>query len=333
VPSWRATKDISLKDDLLEEVGRMIGYESITPQAPLVASAAPPENPARLYHRRIRNIAAAQGFIEVYNYSFVSEEMIREFQFKPEEHVRVTNPIASDQTLLRTSLLPAIRKNVLENSRWRNSFRLFEIGREIHPRSEGLPEEIPHFAAAMYEPEGDGVVSLFELKRLAECLMPGCEVRAVPARVFEHPERSVQVRWRGEDMGRLFEMHPSLGVEGRAAVLDLDLAAMQRLDGREKRYQPLRRFPTSAFDLSVVTGLREPAGDIERRLAAAAGSDLVEIEFVRQYTGAPLPEDRKSVSYRLTVGANDRTLSSEEVAAVRDRVIEAVRQAGYELRV
>jgi phenylalanyl-tRNA synthetase beta chain len=333
VPSWRATKDISLKDDLLEEVGRMIGYESITPQAPLVASAAPPENPARLYHRRIRNIAAAQGFIEVYNYSFVSEEMIREFQFKPEEHVRVTNPIASDQTLLRTSLLPAIRKNVLENSRWRNSFRLFEIGREIHPRSEGLPEEIPHFAAAMYEPEGDGVVSLFELKRLAECLMPGCEVRAMPARVFEHPERSVQVRWRGEDMGRLFEMHPSLGVEGRAAVLDLDLAAMQRLDGREKRYQPLRRFPTSAFDLSVVTGLREPAGDIERRLAAAAGSDLVEIEFVRQYTGAPLPEDRKSVSYRLTVGANDRTLSSEEVAAVRDRVIEAVRQAGYELRV
>jgi phenylalanyl-tRNA synthetase beta chain len=82
-----------------------------------------------------------------------------------------------------------------------------------------------------------------------------------------------------------------------------------------------------------MAGLREPAGDIERRLIAAAGNDLVEIEFVRQYIGAPLPENRKSVSYRLTAGAPDRTLSSEEVAAIRNRVIEAMRQAGYELRV
>ena len=133
-------------------------------------------------------------------------------------------------------------------------------------------------------------------------------------------------------MGRLFELHPSLGVEGRAAILDLDLALLERLHRREVRYQPLRRFPTSAFDLSVVTALREPAGDIERRLLAAAGSDLVEIEFVRQYIGAPLPEDRKSVSYRLTVGAPDRTLSSDEVAAIRTRVIEALHHSGYELR-
>jgi phenylalanyl-tRNA synthetase beta chain len=84
--------------------------------------------------------------------------------------------------------------------------------------------------------------------------------------------------------------------------------------------------------LSVVAALREPAGGIQRRLTEAAGSDLVEIEFVRQYIGAPLPDNRKSVSYRLTVGASDRTLSSDEVAAIRNRVIEAMRQAGYELR-
>ena len=89
----------------------------------------------------------------------------------------------------------------------------------------------------------------------------------------------------------------------------------------------------SAFDLSVVAGLREPSSHIERQLINAAGSDLVEIEFVRVYTGDPLPEDRKSVSYRLTVAAPDRTLSSDEVAAIRNRVIDAMRAAGYELRV
>ena len=332
VPSWRATKDVSIKDDLLEEVGRMLGYDSITPRAPLIESVVPPDNPMRAYQRKVRGMAAAQGFTEVYNYSFISEDMAYAFGFPAEAHVRVTNPISSDQTLLRLSLLPGIRKNILENSRHFQSFRLFEIGREIHPSHELLPEEIPHFAAAIYAREGDGAAPLLELKRLAECLMPECEVRLSAARPFEHPQRAATVHWRGENIGRLFELHPSLGVEDRAAILDLDLAVMQRLDRREVRYQPLRRFPTSAFDLSVVAALREPADDIERRLKAAAGSDLVEIEFVRQYTGSPLPEDRKSVSYRLTAGAADRTLSSDEVAAIRNRVIEAMRQAGYELR-
>jgi phenylalanyl-tRNA synthetase beta chain len=175
----------------------------------------------------------------------------------------------------------------------------------------------------MYAREGDGRESLFELKRLAECLMDGCEARLAAARPFEHPERAAIISWRGEDVGRLFELHPLLGVEGRAAILDLDLTKMEKLDVRERRYQPWSRFPISAFDISVAAGLRELAVDIERRLAAAAGSDLVEIEFLREYTGAPLPPDRKSVTFRLTVGASDRTLSSEEVAAIRERVIAA----------
>jgi phenylalanyl-tRNA synthetase beta chain len=334
VPSWRATKDISIKDDLLEEVGRMVGYESITPQAPLIESVVPPESASRLYLRGVRNMAAAQGFTEVYNYSFVTEEMVRAFDMHVAEHVAVTNPIASDQTLLRASLLPAIRKNILDNSRHFQSFRLFEIGREIHAHNRELPEEVPHFVAAMYAREGDGSASLFELKRLAECLMEGCQARLAPARPFEHPERAAIIAWQGEDVGRLFELHPSLGIEGRAAILDLDLAKMEKLGQQEgRRYQALRRFPVSAFDLSVLAGLHEPSGDIERRLSSAAGSDLADIEFVRTYTGAPLPQDRKSVSYRLTVAAPDRTLSSEEVAAIRNRVIESMRAGGYELRV
>jgi phenylalanyl-tRNA synthetase beta chain len=338
VPSWRATKDISLKDDLLEEVGRMLGYESITPQAPLIEAVVPPESASRLYLRSVRNMAAAQGFTEVYNYSFVTEEMVRAFGMDAAEHVGVTNPIASDQTLLRASLLPAIRKNILDNSRHFGSFRLFEIGREIHAQGRDLlngelPNEVPHLVAAIYAREGDGSAALFELKHLAECLMDGCQVRLAPARPFEHPERAAIIIRQGEEVGRLFELHPSLIAEGRAAILDLDLAKMEKLAHPERRYQALRRFPVSAFDLSVVAGLREASGEIERRLSDAAGSDLAALEFVRVYSGPPLPDGRKSVSYRLTVAAPDRTLSSEEVSAIRNRVMEAMRAAGYELRV
>ena len=331
IPSWRATKDISIKDDLLEEVGRMVGYESITPQAPLIKSVVPPESASRVFVRAVRNMAAAQGFTEVYNYSFVTEEMAREFNLDISGHVGVANPIVADQTLLRASLLPAIRKNILDNSRHFQSFRLFEIGLEIHAqngdlRERDLPQEIPHFAAAIYAREGDGSASLFELKHLAECLMDGCEARLVTARPFEHPERAATIAWQGADVGRLFELHPSLGVEGRAAILDIDVAKMEKLASRQDpRYQPLRRFPTSSFDVTVEMPVRTPAAFTEQELVKAAGSDLVEIKFLREYTGPPLSVGRKSVSYRLTVGSADHTLSSEEVRAIDDRVKSAIR--------
>ncbi len=332
VPSWRATKDISIKDDLLEEVGRMVGYDSITPVAPRVAATVPPSDAARIYHRRIRNLLAHQGFTEVHNYSFVSEEMARAFQMASDAHLAVANPIASNQTLMRRSLIPGIWNNILENSKHLSNFRLFEIGREIQKKESGLPGETPHLAAALYSRD-DGAAGLFELKRVAECVLPGAEARPAAARPFEHPERAATIEWRGQTVGRLFELHPSLGVDGRAAILDIDLTAALLLDTAAKQHQPLRRFPTSAFDLSVVSAIREPVGAIERRLRDLGGSDVIGIEFVRQYNGAPLPEDRKSVSYRITAGAPDRTLSSEDVAAIRTRLIEGMQSAGYELRV
>ena len=332
VPSWRATKDISIKDDLLEEVGRIVGYDSITPKPPLVAATVPPANPERAYHRRLRNILANQGFTEVSNYSFVNEEMAAAFGMRADAHVQVANPISSDQTLMRRSLIPGIWKNIRDNSRHLTAFRLFEIGREIHARPEhGLPEEIPHLVAALCARD-DGTAGLFELKRVAECILPGCTVLQGRARAFEHPERGADILWRGEEVGRLFELHPSLGVEGRAAILDINIAATQRLDAAAKKYQPLRRYPTSAFDLSVVAGIRQPVAHIESRLVELAAGDLVSIEFVRQYTGERLAEDRKSVSYRITVGAADRTLSSNDVTSIRERIIDGMKSAGYELR-
>ncbi len=208
VPSWRATKDISMRDDLVEEVGRMIGYDSIAPVAPLVAATVPPENPERGFQHEARDLFVDLGFTEVYNYSFIGEGAARAFGFEPSAHVRVANPIASDQELMRASLLPGVWKNILGNAKHKDSFRLFELGLEIHKSAAGLPEEVPHLAAAIYERHGDGSQSLFELKRAAECLMPGVEAKPVDARGFEHPARAAAMEWRGRAVGRLFELHP-----------------------------------------------------------------------------------------------------------------------------
>ena len=330
VPSWRATKDIATKDDLVEEVGRMVGYDSITPRAPLVPAAVPPGNPARRFQHEVRNLFVDNGFSEVYNYSFLSEASVRAFGFDPAALIRVTNPIASNQELMRASLLPGIWKNITDNARHRESFRLFEIGQEIHRREQGLPEEIPHLVAALYDRQEGGI---FELKRVAECLLPGALTVPAEARGYEHPARAAGIHWKGAVVGRLFELHPRFVETGRAAILDLDLRMVESLSADRTKYTPIRRYPSSSFDLSVVAPLRELAGKLEAAIAGFAGPLLESIEFVRQYAGPPLAEGTKSVSFRLTVGSPERTLSSDEIAAIRAHIIERMRDLGYELRV
>lgn len=321
-PSWRATKDVTIKDDLVEEVGRMIGYGSITPVAPLAPARVPPSNPEREFQHRVREMAAAQGFTELYNYSFISEDQARTFGLACE--VEVANPIASDQHLMRASLLPGILKNIHENQKHFDSFRLFEIGNEIY-----RDREVPHFAAAIYAKD-DGVAGLSELKHLAACLDADLRPRPAQARPYEHPQRVADL-WAGErKIGRLFEFHPRLVESGRAAVLDLNLAALAELEPQLARYRPLRRFPTSAFDLSVVAPARAAIGEVESKLASLATGDLVSIAFLRDFA---LPDGSRSLSYRITVGAADRTLSSDEVAIIRARIIDGMRTAGYELKV
>jgi phenylalanyl-tRNA synthetase beta chain len=325
VPTWRATKDIAIREDLVEEVGRMIGYDSITPVAPLTPAQVPPASATRIFHGRMRELAVAQGFTEVYNYSFLSDDQAAAFGFDPLSLVAVANPIAAGQNLLRPSLLPLIWKNITDNARYFEQFRLFEIGREIHPHGE-----IPHLAAAIFSKD-DGAAALFELKRLAECLAPNATVRPASATLaFEHPRRSADILIGEAVAGRLFEFHPRMVETGRAAVLDLNLDLLEQLQPPAERYQPLRRFPASAFDLSVVAQPRAFIGEVQTRLEHLAGQDLLSIAFLRDFA---LPSGERSLSYRLTVGSADRTLSSEEVSVVRTRIIEGMRALGYELKV
>ncbi|MCC6589118.1 MAG: phenylalanine--tRNA ligase subunit beta [Bryobacterales bacterium] len=332
-PSWRATKDISIKDDLVEEVGRMIGYTSIPPASPLLPAKPPVQNPQRDYFHYLRTVATSQGFTEVYNYSFLSEEQLAEFGFAPDAHVRVTNPIASDQTHMRSSLLPGLVRNIRDNSRHLDGFRLFEIGFEIHKKpAPDLPDEVAYLGACCYAKAGGGEPELYAVRHLADSIVPGVEVRTAVAERYEHPVRAWQLCCNETVVGRIAELHPNV-VNGRAAVLLLNLKAVQALVRQPVRHKPLRRFPTSDFDLSVVTALRQPVGDLHKLIASTRLAHMLNVQYVRHYAGPPLAEDRKSVSFRVTVGADDRTLSNDEINQVRSELIDRLKNAGYELRI
>jgi phenylalanyl-tRNA synthetase beta chain len=169
-----------------------------------------------------------------------------------------------------------------------------------------------------------------EMKRVAQYLVPnGVAVPADGRDKAEHPQRSATIEVAGTAVGRIFELHPGLLDRGRAAILSLDLDALQSIPAQTQRYRSRRRFPTSSFDLSVVAGAHELVRNIEDRMRQSAKGDLVALQFLLIF---PLPAEKKSVSFRLTVGADDHTLTAEEVAGVRDRVVTGIRSAGWELR-
>jgi phenylalanyl-tRNA synthetase beta chain len=329
VPSWRATKDISIPEDLVEEIGRMVGYASIIPRAPAVLAEPVARNFEHEQHRAIRAALVGQGFTEVSNYSFISDADASLFGYATGKLLEVANPIVAEQKYLRPSLLPGIRRNLADNSRYSADFRLFEIGRAYEKGSDGAPAERTHLAAAIYGRETSGA-NLLEMKRVSQYLAAGCKV--VPASGdgrTEHPERNARVELGGQRLGSLYELHPGLLDRGRAAILYLDLDTMLALPARAIEYQPLRRFPTSSFDLSIVAPAHELVANLENKLRQLAGEGLVGLQFLLIF---PLPPDKKSVSFRLTLGAGDRTLTTEEVARTRERIVSGIKSAGYDLR-
>ena len=331
VPSWRATKDISIPEDLVEEIGRMVGYASIVPQAPAVLAAPTARNLEHEQHRAIRAAMVGQGFTEVSNYSFISDADAAMFGYSTDKLLQVANPIIADQKYMRPALLPGIRRNLADNSRYFIDFRLFEIGRAYGKNADGSPKERTHLMAAIYGRETSGG-NLLEMKRVAHYLAAG--VTVVPAKAHNkimHPERAAHIEAEvgGHRVGDLYELHPGLLDRGRAAILDIDLDALQALPLQRQAYRPLRRFPTSSFDLSIVAPAHELVATLESKLRDFAGEGLVSLQFLLIF---PLPPDKKSVSFRLTLGADSRTLNAEEVTHTRERVVEGLKTAGYELR-
>jgi phenylalanyl-tRNA synthetase beta chain len=331
VPSWRATKDISIPEDLVEEIGRMVGYASIVPQAPAVLASPTPRNLVHEHHHAVRTAMVGQGFTEVSNYSFISDADATMFGYATDKLLQVANPIVAEQKYMRPALLPGIRRNLADNSRYFADFRLFEIGRTYSKGADGGPKERTHLMAAIYGRETSGA-NLMEMKRIVQYVAAGCKV--APAKAHNkimHPERTAHVEVGGQRVGDLYELHPSLleSARGRAAILDLDLDALQALPSQRAPYRPLRRFPTSSFDLSIVSPGHTLVGDLENKLRQLAGNGLVALQFLLIF---PLPPDKKSVSFRLTLGADDRTLTAEEVTRTREKVVEGIKAAGYELR-
>ncbi len=346
VPTYRATGDIDIPEDIVEEVGRIYGYDNIQPSPPLVPCETPAANEKRQFERRIKDILARDHqLIEVSNYSFVNGALLNKLNINEDKELLLRNPLSSEQDRLRRSLIPNIITNIELNQRYNDAFRIFELGRvylKEDRNSKHLAAENTFVAGAVYQKKPDAPL-FYDVKNIAADLLAQLKVKNVkyaPASVgvppYAHPGKSLEITVDDKKAGLIFELHPktveSFELKGSAAMFDINADIIFASEKTAVSFSELQKFPDVPFEISVLAGRQVYCADILSIIEKTQREYIRSAEVISIYEGKPVPEDMKSVSIRIIFSARDKTLTPQDIDALQKKVIESLAKAGYSLR-
>jgi phenylalanyl-tRNA synthetase beta chain len=350
VPSWRV--DVSIEEDLVEELTRAIGFQAIPETLPRLALETPSLAPRLEAQARTRSALEGQGFREVVSYAFVPPQDLEAFQpgVRP---VALKNPISAELAVMRTSVVPSLLRIAAHNRRQgREAARLYELATAFWPRDgvERDPPAIerPVVAAVLCGPRSPlswasaaEPSDFHDLKGAVEGLLEALGVEASfeqagRAVAWLHPRAAALVRSRqGAPLGAMGEVHPRVArafdLPRGVLAFELDTAALLAAARLVPGYRPVPRLPAVLRDLAVVVDEPVAAGAVT---AVIRQEPLVEeVTLFDVYRGAPLPGGRKSLALAIRYRAPDRTLTDGEADAAQARIVERLaRDLGAALR-
>lgn len=337
------------KADVLEEVARLYGYNNIP--ATRLADKLPPQHsmPLITAEENLRDILANLGLQEIITIRQTTPE--REVKAQPVDvpledipYVKLANPIASDRTVMRRSLLPAVLEVLERNIRLRDRLAFFEIGPVFLPQPDQvLPAEPIHLAIAMtglrQENNWDRPIThsydFFDLKGILVEALTGLHIHNFKITPFEHPSyhpgKSALLSVEDRPAGVFGELHPMVKERydfGPAPVLiaELDLAAVLPAVSERYQVQPVPAFPPVLEDMAVIVDEDLPAGRVEEVICQAGGKLLTGIRLFDIFRGPQIGDGKKSLAYNLTYQAPDRTLTDTEGTQIRQRIIRRLEQ-------
>ncbi|RLC66169.1 MAG: phenylalanine--tRNA ligase subunit beta, partial [Chloroflexi bacterium] len=354
IPSHR--QDVTRPVDLVEEVGRIWGYDRFP--TTLMRDELPPQraNPSLEGTERVRDVLVGCGLDEVITYSLVDIEeegklRLQEPSPDPNAYLRVLNYLSAERAYLRQTLLPSLLNTARENLRFMERVAIFEIGAVYLPvEGQTLPDEPqrlcivmtgPREAASWIAGQDRTPMGFYDLKGIVEALLDGLGLTGT----FEpgehpafHPGRRARVSVGDRVLGEMGELHPlvqeAFGLPAQpVCALEFDLEELLASWGAPRTMVPISVHPPVYEDLAVVVDEDVPAVRV-RELIAQTGSPLVRsVALFDVYRGKQVGSGKKSLAYRLTYQADDRTLTDGEVAKLRAKIIRRLeRELGATLR-
>ncbi len=331
VPSWRP--DCSIEVDIVEEVARHFGYARLGRTVP--KSTVPGGlSPVQHRRRRLREVLLGLGLSEAMPHPFLTAGDLERAGL-PASAVRLVNPLAVGDDVLRTSLRPGLMKAVEFNESHRQSgVALYEIG-HVYPPGDGvLPDEYEALGVVMADADAREAMRVW--REVANAMGWGARVDQSKVPDGLHPTRSATLSMGKQVVGAVGEIHPdaldAYGITERLAVLELDLTRLLAVEPKVPQWKPTSRFPSSDLDLAFSVPASVIAEKVEKAIRQSAGGWLVELSLFDIYRGAGLADGARSLAYRLRLQSAERTLTDADVAQVRANVVAAVAKLGAELR-
>ena len=338
VPTFRATKDVGIEADLVEEVGRSYGYDNIPPQPASVTLGKPHPNHQKQFERAVRiHLSQAASLDEVMTYSFGFEPLLERIGAAHDARVFVDNAITVELPALRSHLGPNLLGVLEDNARRADRLGVFELGRVFRPAEpdteHGLPVQ-PVSLGAIVADTGVGddpeAALFFRLVGVVAGLARAVGRPALTVQQggvdlpWAHPARQACLLLDGAVIGSIAEVHPvtltQLDVNHRAALLELDLDAWRAAAPTPVSYAQTSRYPAVFRDFAVVVDESVRAGAVRAAIEAADPARVREVAFQSAYRGKGLEQGQKSLAWSVTFAREDGTLNEPEVRDIEEAV-------------
>lgn len=343
VPTWRTTKDISCIDDLVEEIGRMIGYDNIQPVSPMLPVRPVRLGPGKVMSRRIQDFMVMEArALEVMTYPLVGLDLLTTARWPSKnENLVLVNALSQEQDRMRPSLIPSSLQLVAENQKHYSEFAFYEFGRSYL----GFENERSCLIFGLYSREATRFVELLNHteKLLATLALP-CEFQTknekFPNTIIPyewagtHPHEYVNIRIQGKFHGAATTVHPLVMKEFKAkgflSLVVIDLTDFENREAKDKsKYAPIAKFPSSSFDISVTAASDTPAADVLKALSTLKLKQLKSASILGVYS---FSETQKSITLRTVFEDPTSTLTSDFLTEAEKQVIQVLEKAGFPLR-
>ncbi|HHC7442931.1 TPA: phenylalanine--tRNA ligase subunit beta [Staphylococcus aureus] len=346
VPSRR--KDITIKEDLIEEVARIYGYDDIPSTLPVFDKVTSGQLTDRQYKTRmVKEVLEGAGLDQAITYSLVSKEDATAFSMQQRQTIDLLMPMSEEHASLRQSLLPHLIEAASYNvARKNKDVKLFEIGNVFFANGEGeLPDQVEYLSGIL---TGDYVVNQWQGKKetVDFYLAKGVVDRVSEKLNLEfsyrradidglHPGRTAEILLENKVVGFIGELHPTLAADNdlkRTYVFELNFDALMSVSVGYINYQPIPRFPGMSRDIALEVDQNIPAADLLSTIHAHGGNILKDTLVFDVYQGEHLEKGKKSIAIRLNYLDTEETLTDERVSKVQAEIEAALIEQGAVIR-
>lgn len=346
VPSRR--KDITIKEDLIEEVARIYGYDDIPSTLPVFEKVTSGQLTDRQYKTRmVKEVLEGAGLDQAITYSLVSKEDATAFAMQQRQTIDLLMPMSEAHASLRQSLLPHLIEAASYNvARKNKDVKLFEIGNVFFANGEGeLPDQVEYLSGIL---TGDYVVNQWQGKKetVDFYLAKGVVDRVSEKLNLEfsyrradidglHPGRTAEILLENKVIGFIGELHPTLAADNdlkRTYVFELNFDALMAVSVGYINYQPISRFPGMSRDIALEVDQNIPAADLLSTIHAHGGNILKDTLVFDVYQGEHLEKGKKSIAIRLNYLDTEETLTDERVSKVQAEIEAALIEQGAVIR-